>query len=193
MRSWGLVPARGGRARCRPGPDLIYLAKINKSLGNVKYPVGMGRTEHLREIDTALRRITSIGRSRDAGRLRAEVAGVSLTNMAAGILSALNALGPLRATALAEAVDTEAPLVSRELKTLQAQGYVEIVADPSDGRARVVSLTDTGRDVYRKFRTATDNITAHAFRSWDDADLIALRDLLGRVVSDFATTDRPSQ
>ncbi len=152
----------------------------------------MGRTEHLREIDTALRRITSIGRSRDAGRLRAEVAGVSLTNMAAGILSALHNLGPLRASALAEAVDTEAPLVSRELKTLRAQGYVEIVSDPTDGRARVVSLTDTGREVYQTFRSATDNITAHAFRKWDDTDLLALRDLLSRVVTDFATTDRPA-
>lgn len=152
----------------------------------------MGRTENLRDIDIALRRITSIGRSRDAGRLRAEVAGVSLTNMAAGILSALHNLGSLRATALADALESEAPLISRELKTLSAQGYVEIIADPTDRRARVVSLNDTGRDAYQKFRSATDGITAHAFRSWDDDDILTLRELLSRVVFDFANTDRPT-
>ena len=162
---------------------------------NVKYPVAMAGTgdrhEDLRGIELALRRISSIGRSRDAGRLRAEVAGVHLTNQAAGILSALTTEGPLRSSALAEAVDADAPIVSRELKSLRAQGYVDVVVDPTDGRARVVSLTDVGRDVYRRFRDATDAITAGAFDDWDDADLVTLRALLDRVVADFASARRP--
>ena len=162
---------------------------------NVKYPVVMAGTgdrhEELRGIELALRRISSIGRSRDAGRLRAEVAGVHLTNQAAGILSALTTEGPLRSSALAEAVDTDAPIVSRELKSLRAQGYVDVVVDPTDGRARVVSLTDVGRDVYRRFRDATDAITAGAFDDWNDGDLLTLRALLDRVVADFASARRP--
>lgn len=151
----------------------------------------MARQEDLRGIESALRRISSIGRSRDAGRLRAEVAGVSLTNQAAGILSALTTLGPLRSSALADAVDADAPIVSRELRSLRADGHVTVEVDPEDGRARVVSLTDRGADVYRRFRAATDAITAGAFDGWDDADLVTLRGLLDRVVADFASARRP--
>lgn len=151
----------------------------------------MARHEDLRGIELALRRISSIGRSRDAGRLRAEVAGVHLTNQAAGILSALTTAGPMRSSALAEAVDADAPIVSRELRSMRAAGYVAVEVDPSDGRARVVSLTDLGRDVYRRFRAATDAITAGAFDGWDDADLVTLRGLLDRVVRNFASARRP--
>ena len=151
----------------------------------------MARHEDLRGIELSLRRISSIGRSRDAGRLRAEVAGVNLTNQAAGILSALTAEGPMRSSALADAVDADAPIVSRELRSLRADGYVTVEVDPSDGRARVVSLTDLGRDVYRRFRAATDAITAAAFDDWDDYDLVVLRGLLDRVVRDFASARRP--
>ena len=151
----------------------------------------MARTEDLRDIELALRRISSIGRSRDAGRLRARVAGVQLTNQSAGILSALSTAGPLRATALAEAVDTEAPLVSRELRSLVDKGYVETSSDPTDGRVRIVSLTDTGREVYRRVRAATDAITANSFREWTDEDLTALRTLLRRVAVDFASVGLP--
>lgn len=151
------------------------------------------RHEDLRGIESALRRISSIGRSRDAGRLRAEVAGVHLTTQAAGILSALTTLGPLRSSALAEAVDADAPIVSRELRSLRSEGYVTVEVDPADGRARVVSLTDLGREVYRRFRSATDAITAGAFDAWEDEDLVTLRALLDRVVADFASVRRPER
>lgn len=161
----------------------------------VKYPSDMAseRTDALREIELSLRRVSSIGRSRDAGRLRAEVAGVHLTNQAAGILSALATHGPLRSSALADAVDADAPIVSRELKSLRAEGYVTVDVDAADGRVRVVSLTDRGADVYRRFRSATDAITSSAFDAWNDEDLLALRDLLRRVVADFAAVRRPDQ
>ena len=79
----------------------------------------------------------------------------------------------------------------RVLTAMRAAGYVAVEVDPSDGRARVVSLTDLGRDVYRRFRAATDAITAGAFDGWDDADLVTLRGLLDRVVRDFASARRP--
>ena len=151
----------------------------------------MGRREDLRDVDAGLMRVGRIGRGRAATRLRAEVSGVDLTNVAAGILGALHQHGPLRATALAEASDTEPPLVSRELRTLVALGFVAVGPDPSDGRARVAELTDEGRDAYERFRDGADRITAHAFRDWSDDDVALLRSLVQRVVADFAATGPP--
>jgi DNA-binding MarR family transcriptional regulator len=119
------------------------------------------------------------------------VSGVDLTNAAAGILGALHAHGPLRATALAEAADTEAPLVSRELRNLTAHGYVTTAPDPTDGRGRIVALTRKGRSTYERFRDGADRITAHAFRDWSDDDVALLRELMARVVVDFAATRHP--
>ncbi len=146
----------------------------------------MTRSDDLRDIDDSLRRVGRIGRSREAARHRADMSGVGLTNPAAGILAALHKHGPLRATALAAAADTEGPLVSRELRNLTALDFVVTAPDPHDGRGRVVSLTNEGRSAYERFRAAADAITAAAFSGWDDDDIEVLKALLRRVVSDFA-------
>ena len=151
----------------------------------------VARQDDLRDIDLAFTRVGRIGRGRAATRLRAEVSGVDLTNAAAGILGALHKGGPMRATALAEAADTEAPLVSRELRNLTAAGYVSTEPDPNDGRGRIVSLTRKGRTTYERFRAGADRITAHAFRDWDDADIAQLRAYMQRVVADFSDPGRP--
>jgi DNA-binding MarR family transcriptional regulator len=150
----------------------------------------VARQDDLRDIDRAFSRVGRIGRGRAATRLRADVSGVDLTNAAAGILGALHAHGPLRATALAEAADTEAPLVSRELRNLTAHGYVTTEPDPNDGRGRIVALTRKGRSTYERFRDGADRITAHAFREWTDEEVAQLRELMARVVVDFAATRR---
>lgn len=150
----------------------------------------MARTDDLREIDGAFRRVGRIGRGRAATRVRAEVSGVELTNAAAGILGALHAHGPLRASALADAADTEAPLVSRELRSLTSRALVTSTPDPSDGRVRIVTLTDEGAATYERFRDAADLITANAFRNWSDSDVALLRELMARVVEDFSTAPR---
>ena len=152
----------------------------------------MARQDDLRDIDDALKRVGRIGRGRAATRLRAEVSGVDLTNAAVGILGALHKHGPLRASALAEAADTEAPLVSRELRNLTADGYVTTTPDPTDGRGRIVALTRKGRSTYERFRDGADRITAHAFREWSDDDITQFRAMMLRVVDDFSSTDRPA-
>ena len=81
--------------------------------------------------------------------------------------------------------------MSRELRTLTAQGYVTTKPDPNDGRGRIVALTRKGHATYERFRDGADRITAHAFREWTDDDVSQLRELMVRVVDDFSTTGRP--
>jgi DNA-binding MarR family transcriptional regulator len=147
----------------------------------------MARQDELRRIEHAILRISRIGTGRAAARIRAERSGVHLPRPAISMLSALNAAGPLRLTDLAERTDLELALVSREVRGLDAGGYVRRSADPGDGRASIVGLTAKGRRAYETYRQATDEIIAETFSAWSARDLTTLAGLLDRVASDFAS------
>ena len=76
------------------------------------------------------------------------VPGVHLSRPAISIISALHASGPVRLSRLSDLTDLEAPLVSREIARLCEGGYVKRAADPTDGRATIVTLTAKGRKAY---------------------------------------------
>jgi DNA-binding MarR family transcriptional regulator len=147
----------------------------------------MTRQAELRRIEHAILRISRIGTGRAAARVRAERSGVDLPRPAISVLSALNASGPLRLTDLAERTDLEVALVSREVRSLDAQGYVRRSADPRDGRVSIVALAPKGRRAYETYRRATDEIIAESFARWSGRDLTALAAMLERVAVDFAS------
>ena len=149
----------------------------------------MTRRDDLREIDRALHRITRIGRGRTAAALRASRSGVDLTRTGVAVLAALVQRGALRPTALAEHADAEPAIVTREMRVLTAQGFVRSEPDPSDGRARLIEITDRGRAAFGRYRDAIDEIIAETFSKWSASELADLRQTLERVAEDFA---RPS-
>jgi DNA-binding MarR family transcriptional regulator len=152
----------------------------------------MSRRDDLREIDRALHRITRIGRGRTAAALRASRSGVDLSRAGVAVLAALVSRGPLRPTALAEHADAEPAIVTREMRVLTAQGFVRSEPDPSDGRARLVEITDEGRAAFARYREAIDEIIAETFSEWSARELTDLRRTLERVAHDFTrpTTGR---
>src|SRR3954454_24929359 len=97
----------------------------------------MARQDELRRIEHAILRISRIGTGRAAARIRSERSGVHLPRPAISVLSALNAGGPQRLSDLAERTDLELALVSREVRGLEADGYLRRSADPGDGRASI--------------------------------------------------------
>jgi DNA-binding MarR family transcriptional regulator len=56
--------------------------------------------------------------------------------------------GGIRPTELARRVDVTKQAVGQALAALEAMRLVELVPDPSDGRARLVRLTDAGEAAY---------------------------------------------
>jgi DNA-binding MarR family transcriptional regulator len=146
----------------------------------------MSRRDDLREIDRALHRITRIGRGRTAAALRASRSGVDLSRTGVSIHAALVQRGPLRPTAIAEHADAEPAIVTRELRVLTAQGFLRSEPDPSDGRARIVEITDEGRTAIGRYREAIDEIIAETFAGWSGRELTDLRRVLERVAKDFA-------
>ena len=54
-----------------------------------------------------------------------------------------------RVSLLAERAQVSKQAMAQLVAHLEAHGYVERVADPADGRAKLVRATGRGRDVYR--------------------------------------------
>lgn len=94
--------------------------------------------------------VALLGQAHDAfadavdDRLRASTfPGLSLAH-SRNVLRHLMA-GPLRASQLVAACDVTKQAISQQLTHLGRRGFVEVAPDPSDQRARLVALTDTGR------------------------------------------------
>lgn len=130
-------------------------------------------------------RIGRSGSSVMAARRRADRAGVDVSAPGMGILGVLERGGPQRVSVLARRAGMVAPLASRELRRLQAQGFVSRRTDGSDGRAVVVSITTKGRDAYQRLRAASVAAASDALSEWKASELSELARLLARMADDF--------
>ena len=140
----------------------------------------MRRSELLRRVDLAFSRISRVALSRAAHRVRTSTAGYDLSQPAVSILSTLVHSGPARQRELVRAVNVDAPLVSRELRILEADGLVE----RGEGRTSAFAATSEGGAVYRRVRASADAQLASFMGEWSDADLALLAELLERFLAD---------
>lgn len=76
---------------------------------------------------------------------------VRMSRTEVGVLQALEAR-PWRITELADHEGVTQPAITLLVNRLQERGWVARQHDPSDGRAVLVSLTDTGRAEYLTLR-----------------------------------------
>jgi DNA-binding MarR family transcriptional regulator len=102
------------------------------------------------------------------------------------LLFPLVRLGPLRQGALAELVHADPSTVSRHVAVLIEHGLVQRVADPTDGRASLLVVTEAGREALEQLRTEREAHLARVTAGWSAADLHALTSLFGRLVDDLA-------
>ena len=65
-------------------------------------------------------------------------------------LSALNELGSAGVNALAEQLDIERTAMGKMVGFLERDGLVKVRPSPTDGRSRLVELTDAGRRLHDK-------------------------------------------
>jgi DNA-binding MarR family transcriptional regulator len=124
------------------------------------------RGEQLHEIADALPQ-------RAAALVRLFFAGSSLSRTEASVLKALED-GPARITELAAAERISQPGITLVVNRLQERGWVSRAADPSDGRAVLVSLTDAGRETIVRQRDAYLALLREGMATLEDADVEAL-------------------
>jgi DNA-binding MarR family transcriptional regulator len=91
----------------------------------------------------------------------AEVGKTGLKGTQYSLLSYVVKLGPLRPGDLAREMRIDASTLTRNLKPMVANGWLEL-APGSDGRSRLVSATDAGREkrteAQRRWRVAQEGI-----------------------------------
>jgi DNA-binding MarR family transcriptional regulator len=82
--------------------------------------------------------------------------------------------GPLRISDLAEREAISQPGMTTLVNRLERSGYAERVADPSDGRATLVRITDGGRRVLADRRTDRTNALLGELSRLDEKQRAAL-------------------
>jgi DNA-binding MarR family transcriptional regulator len=104
------------------------------------------------------------------------------------LLFPLERLGPLRQSALAEAVHADPSTISRHVGLLVERGLVRRVADESDGRASRLVLTDAGRAQLDQLRAERVAYLRTVTADWTDDELQTFTTLFDRLLADIAAT-----
>jgi DNA-binding MarR family transcriptional regulator len=96
--------------------------------------------------------------------------------------------GPMRASAMAELVHLDLSTVSRQTSALVSRGLLERRADPEDGRASLLALTDAGHDVLAAQARTRQSFFEDVLAGWKVADLHRFAELLERFTADYQDT-----
>jgi DNA-binding MarR family transcriptional regulator len=110
--------------------------------------------------------------------------GESLDQPSHQTLRLLLAWGAMRPTSLADELGVGASYVSKIVRRLESDGLVQRSTDPSDRRATLIRLTETGVEAARDVYALGDRMIAEVLDDWSPSDVRRYTDLTERFVSD---------
>ena len=132
------------------------------------------------QMTVLLRRVQRIHLSTTTG-------DVNLERSAYGIMCKLADEGPQRLGALATAFGLDPSTITRQVQALEEIGLAARKTDPSDRRASILDLTDSGREVLDSTRDRRRAKLQQALAEWPESDLTDF----GRLLKEFnASLDR---
>ncbi|WP_231956874.1 MULTISPECIES: MarR family winged helix-turn-helix transcriptional regulator [unclassified Actinoplanes] len=82
------------------------------------------------------------------------------------LLLPLRAMGPMRVTDLAELKQADPSTISRQVAQLVKAGLARREADPADGRASRLAVTETGQDACARLGAARTALLERALNDW---------------------------
>lgn len=124
-----------------------------------------------------LRHVFLLARAAKAATGPEPVPGLRLGGLL--ILSAIEQIGGVRCSDLAEKLDLDVSVVSRQLSVFESQGLTSRHPDPRDGRAWLARITPAGAAVLTEVRDKRSKVFTEALADWDEADA---RELVGRLI-----------
>ncbi|MDO8903479.1 MarR family winged helix-turn-helix transcriptional regulator [Hydrogenophaga sp.] len=104
------------------------------------------------------------------------------------LLSHVDRLGPLPPGELARRMDMDASTLSRNLRPLLVAEWVHM-GEGVDGRSRVLTITDAGRDLRRQAQRHWKAAQVALNQMLGPATVVALHDLLDQGLATFHTFD----
>jgi DNA-binding MarR family transcriptional regulator len=101
------------------------------------------------------------------------------------VLSVVSAGGPMRASALAGYVHTDLSTVSRQAAGLVADGLLERRADPVDGRACLLALTEAGEAAVAAHEAGRVAFFARVLDGWTEGDLRQFASMVSQFAASY--------
>ena len=101
------------------------------------------------------------------------------------VLKCLANSGPQRSGTIAESLQSDPSTVSRQVAALVKEGLVERRADPEDGRATLLVLTEKADAVLKQHDDLRNQHFANMLADWNERDLRKFADLMARFTRDY--------
>lgn len=117
-----------------------------------------------------------------------EGTGLRVEMAATAALAVLADRGTLRPSALADALHLDLSSVSRQVASLEREGWVARERDPADSRATLLQLTPAGAETVARVRAARVAHLRRLLPDWSDAELEAFAASLHRFRSDLESS-----
>ncbi|PPI26452.1 MarR family winged helix-turn-helix transcriptional regulator [Rathayibacter sp. AY1B5] len=99
------------------------------------------------------------------------------------LLRMLERCGPVHSGAVAERLGVDRSAISRQARQLADLGLVEMTSDPTDGRARFLSLSAAGCERMRDLGGEQRQRMQEALSAWPEEDLRAFAGYLERLTA----------
>jgi DNA-binding MarR family transcriptional regulator len=131
---------------------------------------------------------TLVDELRELGAMRRDLQRrAALGGVAGGLvaLSALDRLGAARVSQVADELQVDLSVASRQVANLHAAGYVKRIPDPHDGRSQELQLTRAGKRALRKAQERGVEILDRATQRWTEAEVETLVVGLRRLREDY--------
>jgi DNA-binding MarR family transcriptional regulator len=126
-------------------------------------------------IEGVLHAFTRIGR-----RLKSKQPGDTIDHSVHVVLFVLRCNGALRLSDLAAKLELDASTASRHVRSLEQLGLVRRSADPDDGRAFRVELTERGAEEWEAASKRRMLLLAQAMDGWTEEDIETFERLMTR-------------
>ena len=97
--------------------------------------------------------------------------------------------GPARVSEIAQRLQIDLSVASRQAAALVAAGYAAREPDPDDRRAHRLSITPAGEAAMAESHRRMVAAFEHALAGWREADITALAEGLERLRDDFTEED----
>jgi DNA-binding MarR family transcriptional regulator len=140
----------------------------------------------MRQVDEIERAVGTLLRHLGGRSAVAEVAERSGSDLPAAsivLLEHLEAAGVQRVSRIAEYQKIGVPALTPRIKDLEAAGVIRRDLYPVDGRASLISLTDSGRATLARIRKARCGILAEALVDLDPEAMVTAADTLSRIAA----------
>jgi len=100
--------------------------------------------------------------------------GAELSPTLVAALASIDRLGPLTPSELADVERVKRPTATRIAAALERDGLIVRAADPSDGRACLLSASPKGRTLMKRVRSRKNAYLSRRILKLDDADVESL-------------------